>query len=106
MSNDGIIPVGAEFTMRYRKSVTGLVVGFIREFPFITSQRKTLEELRDDLMSDLGLYFDSFPEAKQKLAISSKVVGQSSEQPPQLEIKRPDLDEVWLEEPILVLDPQ
>lgn len=106
MSNDGIIPVGAEFTMRYRKSVTGLVVGFIREFPFITSQRKTLEDLRDDLMSDLGLYFDSFPEAKQKLAIYSKVVGQSSEQPPQLEIKRPDLDEVWLEEPILVLDPQ
>lgn len=110
MSNDGIIPVGAEFTMRYRKSVTGLVVGFIREFPFITSQRKTLEELRDDLMSDLGLYFDSFPEAKQKLAIHSKVVGQntsvSSEQPPQLEIKRPELDEVWLEEPIPVLDPQ
>ena len=108
MTNDEIIPVGVEFTIRYRKSAAGLVVGFIREFPFITGQRKTFEELKDDLMSDLGLYFDSFPEAKQKLSKYGKVVGQEtnvySEKPPQLEIERPELDEGWLEKPIPVLD--
>ncbi|MFZ0515199.1 MAG: hypothetical protein WAM14_26615 [Candidatus Nitrosopolaris sp.] len=104
--DDEIIPVGVEVTIRYRKCATGLVVGFIREFPFITGQRKTFEQLKDELINDLGMYFDSFPEAKQKLAKYGKVVGQETnvynEKPPPLEVERQELDEGWLEKPIPV----
>ena len=100
--DDQIIPVGVEVTIRFKPGATGLVVGFIREFPFITGQGKTFEELKVDLMNDLGLYFESFPEGTQKLAKYGKVVGQEkniyNEMPPPLEIERPELGEGWQEE--------
>jgi hypothetical protein len=106
MSSDDeiIVPVGLELTIRYKNGATGLVVGFIREFPFITGQGKTFEELSNELIYDLGLYFDSFPEGKQKIAKYGKVVGQETnvlnEIPPTLEIERQELGEGWLEQPV------
>lgn len=102
--DDEIIPVGVELTIRYTKGATGLEVGFIREFPFITGQGKTFEELKDVLMYDLGMYFETFPEGKQKIAKYGKVVGRDTnvynEIPPTLEVERQELGEGWLEKPI------
>jgi len=106
MSRDDeiIIPVGLELTIRYHNSTTGLEVGFIREFPFITGQGKTFEELKDGLLYDLGLYFKTFPEGQQKIAKYGKVVGGETnvynEIPPPLGIERQELGEGWLEKPV------
>jgi predicted RNase H-like HicB family nuclease len=105
MSKDEIISVGVEVTVRSKPGATGLVVGFIREFPFITGQGKTFEELKRGLIYDLGLYFESFPEEKEKLAKYGKIVGQETniynEKPPPLEIERPELGEGWQEEKLV-----
>jgi predicted RNase H-like HicB family nuclease len=101
MSEDQIIPVSLEFTLRYTTGRTGLFVGFIREFPFITGQAKTLEDLSAQLYTDLTLYFKTFPEGQQKLLKHGKVINSElniySEKPPPLEIKRPELGEGWIE---------
>ena len=106
-----IIPVGIEVTVRYTKGATGVEVGFIREFPFITGQGKTFEELSECLIHDLGLYFSTFPEGQQKFAKYGKVVGRQTnvynEIPPPLEIERKELGEGWLETPVpMIMPPQ
>jgi predicted RNase H-like HicB family nuclease len=107
MSEDErIIPVALEVTIRYTKGRTGLLVGFIREFPFITGQGESFEKLKDELVYDLGLYFNTFPEGNEKLKERGKIVGQESniynEKPLPLEIERPELGGGWQEKPIPV----
>lgn len=102
MSKDQIIPVALEFTIRYTEGRTGLLVGFIREFPFITGQSKTFEDLSTELSYDLGVYFKTFPEKQQQiLSKYGKVLTTGlniyNESPPALEIERPELGEKWIE---------
>jgi hypothetical protein len=101
MSEDQVIPVSLEFTLRYTTGRTGLLVGFIREFPFITGQGKTFEDLSSQLHTDLAIYFKTFPEGQQQLLTHGKVINSDlniyGENPSPLEIERPELGEGWME---------
>jgi predicted RNase H-like HicB family nuclease len=101
MSEDQIIPVSLEYTIRYTIGRTGLLVGFIREFPFITSQGKTIEDLSAQLHTDLAIYFKTFPQRQQKLLKHGKVINSDlniySEKPSPLELERPEIGEGWTE---------
>lgn len=100
MSGD-VIYVGLELTVRHVHSDSGLFVGFLREFPFITGQAESLEELDKQLVDDLGIYFRTFPESTKILSKYGKVVGKNvniyKETPEPLPIERPELGEGWLD---------
>ncbi len=111
MKEGDIIPVALEVTVRYKEGSTGLIVGFFREFPFITGQAKTFDELVKQLYYDLGLYFNTFPESNKILENHGRVVINGvitdknirGEKAPLLEIKKPKIDfEVnWKEQKLL-----
>lgn len=48
--SDDLIYVGLELTVRHIHSNSGLFVGFLREFPFITGQAELLEKLDKQFM--------------------------------------------------------
>lgn len=99
--SDDVIWVGLELTVRHVVSESGLVVGFLREFPFITGQAESLEELDKQLFHDLGIYFETFPQGKEIQMKYCKIVGKDvniyGQRPPQLQIDRPELGEGWLD---------
>ena len=94
--------------VRSKEGSTGLMVGFIREFPFVSGQAKNFEELVNKLSYDLGMYFNTFEEGKEKLKRYGIVVGTGmnfyNDKPPELEIPRPELGvgEGWMEQLITV----
>ncbi len=100
--SDDMIYVGLELTVRHVHSDSGLFVGFLREFPFITGQAESLEKLDKQLVGDLDIYFRTFPEQGTKmLSKYGKVIGKNvnidNEIPQPLPIERPELGEGWLE---------
>lgn len=94
--------------VRSKEGSTGQMVGFFREFPFISGQAKNFEELVHKLSYDLGLYFKTFGEGQEKLKRYGIVVGTGlnfyGEKPARLEIPRPELGvgEGWIEKLVTV----
>ena len=99
--SDDIIHVGLELTVRYVESESGLVVGFLREFPFLTGQAESLEELDKQLIHDLGIYFETFPQGREMLLMYGKILGKDvniyNHRPPPIPIERPELGKGWLD---------
>lgn len=115
MKEGDIIPVALEVTVRYKEGSTGLLVGFFREFPFITGQAKTFNELVIQLQHDLGVYFNTFPKGNEILKkygrvvedVENKIISEKNtfgQKAPLLEITRPEIgfEDKWLEEKMLV----
>lgn len=114
MKEGDIIPVALELTVRYKESSAGLIVGFFREFPFITGQAKTNDDLVNQLQYDLMIYFNTFPEGQKKLEQYGRVVENSEnisnknikgEIAPALKIEKPEIgsDETWQETKTMLL---
>lgn len=67
MPREDELELPVTLNLRYKKGHTGLLVGYFAEFPSITGQGKTYDDLLSELSKDLLTYSNTFSEGKEKL---------------------------------------
>lgn len=77
--------------MRYRRGQDDILVGQSREFPFLIVQGKTVDELVREMMHEIEVYFNTFPQERDK---ALERYGKT--------INEPQKEEGWNQEPIEV----